>query len=315
MHTGMQRVDRGQDQVFDAPPSGRELRRLALARSGSLQVRAPWFTLWLVLRGSLRVDAREGGFQLAASEWIALDQDSRPQLQAGADALVLGMALSPELLREALQVYDSVLYPGQGRLRRGDRLVAWRLWRQAGDDARLSWRSPAEVLRANAFQRCLARAWPELLAQRDRCPGRTQQRKRQVFARLQRVRLYLAGHADRVTSLAELSQLTSFSSWHLSKSFQSAYGETLQAAARRLRMARACRLLEDTCWTVEEVASHCGFGSPSSFARAFRNEIGVSSTRYRSAGRSAAAPAFASAAHPHRAWTTTAAPDRPQQRA
>lgn len=289
MDETMQRIDCGQAARLDLPPMGHALRRLVLARSASLQVQAPWFTVWLVLRGRLRVTAREGEFALIQNDWIALDAESRPQLQAGAETLVVGLALSPELLRQALQVHDSPLYPGQGRLRRRDRLVAWRLWRQALDRAPLrKWQSPAGVLQANAFQRCLAQAQPDLLLQRDRCPGKTQQRKRQVFARLQRARLYLAGHADRIVSLAELSALTSVSSWHLSKTFQAAYGETLQSMSRRLRMARACRLLEETSWTVEEVAASCGFGSPSSFARAFRSEIGVTSTHYRSAG--------------HRAW-------------
>ena len=50
-------------------------------------------------------------------------------------------------------------------------------------------------------------------------------------------------------------------------------------------MARACRLLERTGMTIEDVAASCGFGSPSSFARAFRSELGVTSTGYRSGRR------------------------------
>ena len=69
-----------------------------------------------------------------------------------------------------------------------------------------------------------------------RCPGRSRSRKRQVFGRLQRARLYLEGNCDRVVRISELAELTSFSSWYFSKTFHSLYEESPQAASARMRL-------------------------------------------------------------------------------
>ena len=280
-------ADRGQTMSLAAAGMGTGLRSLAVARSATMQLQVPWCSVWLQLRGNARVDAREGRFELAAGDWIALDQGAHPLLQAGRGALLLGIALPPELQREMQHARDCLLYPGRGSIACGERLIALRLWRNlARRESVHTWSGAApERLHLDAFLHHLAQAHPDLLRQLDRCPGKTRRRKQQVFARLQRAKLYLEGHADRIVSLTELAQLTSFSNWYLSKTFQAAYGETLQAASRRIRMARACQLLERTGLTVEEVAVSCGFGSPSSFARAFRAETGVTSTRYRSVRR------------------------------
>ena len=280
-------ADRGQSLQVPGAATEPGPCPLAVARSATMQLQAPWFSVWLQLRGSTRVDAREGRFELAAGDWIALEPGSHPLLQADRGALLLGVALPPDLLRETLRACDCLLYPGRGTIASRERLTALRLWRNlARREPVRTWSGAApERLHLDAFVRHLAQAQPGLLRELERCPGKTRWRKQQVFARLQRARLYLEGHADRIVSLTELAQLTSFSNWYLSKTFQATYGETLQAASRRTRMARACELLERTGLTVEEVAMSCGFGNPSSFARAFRAETGVSSTRYRSARR------------------------------
>ena len=86
----------------------------------------------------------------------------------------------------------------------------------------------------------------ELAARIPRCPGRSRSRKRQVFGRLQRARLYLEGNCDRVVRISELAELTSFSSWYFSKTFHALYDESPQAAAARMRLERAAELLRGT---------------------------------------------------------------------
>lgn len=282
-------ADRGHTMQLDAASMGGGHRSLVVARAATVQMQAPWFSIWLQLRGSTRVSAREGGFELAAGDWIALDPGAHPLLQAGRRALVVGLALPPEHVRELQQGRDCPLYAGRGHVAGRERLTALRLWRNVERRDPPAARAGAACPRSplDSFVHYLAQTHPGLLWELDRCPGKSRRRKQQVFARLQRAKLYLEGHADRIVSLAELAQLTSFSTWYLSKTYQATYGETLQAASRRVRMARACQLLERTGMAIEEVAASCGFDSPSSFARAFRSEFGVTSTGYRLSRRRA----------------------------
>jgi AraC family transcriptional regulator len=98
---------------------------------------------------------------------------------------------------------------------------------------------------------------------------------------MQRAHLYLEGHRDRVVRISELAELTNFSSWYLSKTFQSLYEESPQALSARLRLERAADLLRDTTMMIGEVAAASGFDNCCSFARAFRARFGVSASQYR----------------------------------
>ena len=105
--------------------------------------------------------------------------------------------------------------------------------------------------------------------------------KRQVFGRMQRARMYLEGNSHRVVRIGELAELTNFSSWYLSKTFQSLYEESPQSLSARLRLERAALLLRETDMMIGEVASCSGFDNCCSFARAFRARYGTSASRYR----------------------------------
>ena len=101
---------------------------------------------------------------------------------------------------------------------------------------------------------------------------------------MQRARMYLEGNSHRVVRIGELAELTNFSSWYLSKTFQSLYEESPQSLSARLRLERAAMLLRDTDMMIGEVASASGFDNCCSFARAFRARFGTSASRYREAG-------------------------------
>jgi len=105
-----------------------------------------------------------------------------------------------------------------------------------------------------------------------------------VFGRMQRARLYLEGNSHRVVRIGELAELTNFSSWYLSKTFQSLYEESPQSLSARLRLERAADLLRDTDMMVGEVAAASGFDNCCSFARAFRARYGTSASRFRENG-------------------------------
>jgi AraC family transcriptional regulator len=254
---------------------------VGIARLGSVQLEGG-FSIWVQLRGTAWVEAREGRFQLRRGEWIAFEKDSRPLLQTDRHGLCIGLQLGTQALRALASFADLGLYAGRGRMSTHDLRLAFHLWREAS--VRAAGAEPsadAAVLRPLLLH--LANAQRALDEYITRCPGRSRSRKRQVFGRLQRARLYLEGNSDRVVRISELAELTSFSNWYFSKTFQSLYDESPQAAAARMRVERAAKLLDTTTMMVGEVAAACGFDNCCSFARAFRARFGVSATRYRKA--------------------------------
>ncbi|QNP42097.1 helix-turn-helix domain-containing protein [Lysobacter solisilvae (ex Woo and Kim 2020)] len=249
---------------------------IGVARLGSVQLENGGFSIWVQVRGSSWVEAREGRFQLQRGEWIALERDSRPLVQSDRHGLCIGLSLGSDILRTLGRLSDGTLYAGRGSLSRHDLRVALRLWRDTAG------RMPATDLgQLRPLLLHLVGVQRELAARVPRCPGRSRTRKRQVFGRLQRARLYLEGNSDRIVRISELAELTSFSSWYFSKTFLSLYDESPQAAAARLRIERAAELLDSTSMMIGEVAAACGFDNCCSFARAFRARFGVSASRYR----------------------------------
>lgn len=274
-------ADRGNtvELGHDAVVADGTARWPAVARLGSLRVLGAGFSIWLQLRGGSRVVAREGTFHLAPGDWLALDRDSSPELQTDRHGLTLGLVLPIE----PGSARRGDLLPGRGRMRRGDLRIALRLWRngmQAAsrrgpqDDEAMARALQSMLLHLTALQR-------ELDGGISRCPGRSVWRKRQVFGRLQRARLFLEGHRDRVVRLTELAALTSFSSWYLSKTFHDIYDESPQAASVRLRLEHACELLASRDWSISEIGAACGFDNSCSFARAFRARYGTTASAYR----------------------------------
>jgi AraC family transcriptional regulator len=280
----VQWADRGQLLQLDTPDGAVQGGCVGVSRLGSVQVTGG-FTIWVQLHGSSWIEAKEGKFRLRSGDWIAFEKDSKPTVQADRFGVCLGLTLSGDALREMTRFADRGLYAGRGRMGRRDARISLRLWREAV--TRLS-ESPStfDLSSMRPILLHLAGTQRDLAARIPRCPGRSRSRKRQVFGRLQRARLYLEGNCDRVVRISELAELTSFSSWYFSKTFHSLYEESPQAASARMRLEHAADLLTSTSMMIGEVAAASGFDNCCSFARAFRARYGVSATRYRSAALS-----------------------------
>lgn len=256
----------------------------AASRLGSVNLARASFSLWMQIRGSAQVSAVEGSFRLRTGAWIALDADSSPEVQADHNGLTLGLLVPADLMP---MLQDAYLFVGKGAMSRRDRILALRLWHGA-----------VRVLQAHESvpDRTLVRALRPLIlhmsavqarhvAALGHCPGHSRTRKRRLFNRLQRARLYLEGNAHRMVRMSEIMAISNYSLWYLSKSFHELYGESVQTAASRLRIERAYDLLETTSMDITEIAESCGFDNACSFARAFRARSGTNATRFRSALR------------------------------
>ncbi len=175
-------ADRGQTVSLDRSLDDAAPTCLGVARLGSLQTAGSSFTVWMQVRGSSWVEAKEGRFRLRQGEWIAFEKESRPLVQAGRNGLCVGLNLTVEALRVLAEMADCGLYAGRGRMSRGDARVALRLWRDA-----LASGQPAQALRPLLLH--LAGLQRGLADNVQRCPGRSRSRKRQVFGRMQSARL------------------------------------------------------------------------------------------------------------------------------
>lgn len=268
-------ADRGQVVNLDKlSEDGQGPVCVGASRLGTVQAGPYTMTVWMQLRGSSWVESKEGKFRLHAGQWIAFEKESRPMIQCGRDGLAIGLCLDSEALRALSQLADCGVYAGRGSVARSEARVALQLWRKVamGDGSALSLRPV--LLHLASLQSDLG----EVV---QRCPGRSRLRKRQVFGRMQRARMYLEGNSHRVVRIGELAELTNFSSWYLSKTFQSLYEESPQSLSARLRLERAALLLRETDMMIGEVASSSGFDNCCSFARAFRARFGTSASRYR----------------------------------
>ncbi len=271
-------ADRGAS--VDVVPAMLSAHWLVAAHTGSLRSQGAGLSIWIQLRGRSRLVAREGRFDLRRGDWLVLDRDSAPELQAGRYGLTIGVIAQQQTSTNARR---EDLLPGMGRMSAADLRIALRLWRNGvaamSEPARVATEHSARAFQAIAQH--LSRMQREMDRAISRCPGRSIARKRQVFGRLQRARLFLEGHRDRVVRLTELAELTSFSSWYLSKVYHEIYCESAQAASVRLRLEQACELLDDTACSISEVGIACGFDNSCSFARAFRARYGMTASEYR----------------------------------
>jgi AraC family transcriptional regulator len=276
-------ADRGQQLPGEASETESQATCVGVSRLGSMQVPANAFSVWMQLRGSSWVEGREGKFRLRRGDWIAFERDSRPHVQADRHGVCIGLTLGADALRAAGALADPGLYAGRGKIELHDARMALRLWRSSS--TRLSTLAGADTttivgtLRPLLLQ--MAAIQGEMTANIPLCPGRSRMRKRQVFGRLQRARMYLDGNRDRVVRISELAELTSFSSWYFSKTFHGLYGESPQSASARMRLEHAAELLGSSQMMIGEVAAACGFDNCCSFARAFRARYQMSATSYR----------------------------------
>ena len=80
--------------------------------------------------------------------------------------------------------------------------------------------------------------------------------------------------------LERLASAAGFSTFHFHRVFKSVTGETLAGFVGRVRLERAIRMMAHGDSTLTDIAVACGFGTLSSFSRAFRGRYGVPPSAY-----------------------------------
>lgn len=89
--------------------------------------------------------------------------------------------------------------------------------------------------------------------------------------RISRVLTYIGEHPDSNLSISELSKLSFFSPFHFHRIFRALVGESVGMYQRRIRLEQAQFFLKyNPGKSITEIALSLGFGSSSTFARAFK---------------------------------------------
>jgi AraC family transcriptional regulator len=110
-------------------------------------------------------------------------------------------------------------------------------------------------------------------------------RRQEYVGRINRVLDYVRQNSAGDLRLETVARVANFSPYHFHRTFKAIVGETLNDYVRRLRAQRAAgKLIHNPTMTITEIAIACGYSSPSSFAREFRRQFGVSASQFREGG-------------------------------
>ena len=100
-------------------------------------------------------------------------------------------------------------------------------------------------------------------------------------ARLQASEAYMTAHyCDKNFDYAELTRLSGLSYSYFKKLFIQKFGVSPVRQVNRMRIEKACELLETGSYSVGKIAELCGFENTYYFSTVFKNHIGVSPKNY-----------------------------------
>ena len=117
--------------------------------------------------------------------------------------------------------------------------------------------------------------------------GRAEHCGQEAAARIEESVAYMAQHLNRPLQVATLAAKVSVSPSHFFALFKRRIGVAPMDYFTRLRMERACRLLETTSLSVKEVAAELGYDDPFYFSRVFKSVNQLAPSDYRTAKREA----------------------------
>ena len=103
----------------------------------------------------------------------------------------------------------------------------------------------------------------------------------ETAVRVERCIAYMVQHLDRPLQVATLAEQARVSPSHFFALFKRRIGSAPMDYFTRLRMQRACRLLEDTGLSIKEISSKLGYDDQFYFSRVFKSINGIAPSDYR----------------------------------
>jgi len=93
---------------------------------------------------------------------------------------------------------------------------------------------------------------------------------------------YVTENLDKSFTLEELAQVANFSPYHFHRVFTAVCGESVNSFTNRVRLEKATRLLRFSKQdSISDIAFQCGFSSPSTFSRSFKDYFETSPSAFR----------------------------------
>jgi AraC family transcriptional regulator len=106
--------------------------------------------------------------------------------------------------------------------------------------------------------------------------------------RIDEVKKYIRNHIDEPLNREVLAAVAGFSVPHFHRVFIACAGESIAGYVRRVRMERAGRKLRAGAVDITEVALAAGYHTHAAFAKAFKQQYGLSPSEFRQLGCHAA---------------------------
>lgn len=92
---------------------------------------------------------------------------------------------------------------------------------------------------------------------------------------------FMQANISEDVSLEDIAAEAELSQFHFARMFKQTVGVSPRVYLTRIRMEKACELLEKTDMTVTEIAFEVGYSSSQAFARVFLKELRITPTAYR----------------------------------
>jgi AraC family transcriptional regulator len=278
------RLDSGSSFVLS--PATTDADALMVIRGGGrgcvLKVDMPVAGLWVPLRGRLQLAGASADAVLARGEIRITEPESGFSAVGRGNALWIALVGAGGAWRRALEGSGCRPLPAPLLLpawHAADRLIRRRAIALARAAA-----GAGGAMALQAIIENLLELQGEHAAAIERCPGRTYAQRRQVFARLQRVRNYLAANCHLAVDNDRLARMASYSPWHFIRAFRAAYQQTPHAFLVDQRLQRARHLLRSSALAVAEIAQASGFENRCAFSRLFRQRFGITAGALRRSG-------------------------------
>lgn len=99
--------------------------------------------------------------------------------------------------------------------------------------------------------------------------------------KVKEIREYLTTHLSKNITLQELSDKNQISLTAMKNCFKATYGKTIYAFRREYRMQAAAKMLQETFYTISDIAGKVGYENPGKFSSAFKEIMGITPGAYR----------------------------------
>ena len=96
---------------------------------------------------------------------------------------------------------------------------------------------------------------------------------------------FIETNATKDINLEDISACSYLSKYHFHRIFKSIIGNTAKDYLTRLRLEKSALLLKNSDKAINEIAYECGYGSPETFTRAFKNYFSTTPSQFKESSK------------------------------